>query len=429
MIYPKILIISNNCLSKSDSNGRTLGNFINGWPKENVAQFCIHDCDKDWDVCSNYYVISDSQALKAFVSGKEIDGHKKNVDNELVENSAITVKKGIARTPASMMLRDIVWRSLRWKKEMFEAWVDEFAPEIVLLQAGDLPAFYDIAVKISRNRKIPLLIYNSEEYYYKDYCYFGEDAPFKWLYPLFHKRLRKSVKNALQYASGSIYISDYLKDLYDKEFGKNSITIMTSSTDDDGIEEKENPHDGQGAIVYGGNLGIGRHKALVEVGEALQYIDENLKIDVYGKSDDQGVIDELNSSKGVNYIGMIPYQELQKKTKEARLLVHVESMKPYYVRDIRYGFSTKIADSLASGVPFFVYASDKLTSVQYLKDNKCAIVSTNKNHLVEQLKTALFNEEERKKCVSNARIIAAKNHNMKKNKEVFCRFIDECLNM
>ena len=427
MFYPRILIVSNNCLSKSDSNGRTLGNFVSAWPKENIAQFCIHDRDKDWDVCSNYYVISDAQAVKAFVLGKKIDGRKTVCEKEVAVSSCTAMKKGVARTPASMLLRDIIWKSLRWKKDKFDSWVDGFDPEVVLFQAGDLPALYDIAVRMAKDRNIPLVIYNSEEYYFKDYCYFGEDTSFKWLYPLFHKKLKKSVKKALQYAAGSIYISDYLKELYDTEFGKNSITIMTSATGESGMGNKKSVYDGQGTIVYGGNLGIGRHKALIEIGEALQYIDENLRIDVYGKSDDQGVIDELSSSKGVNYVGMVPYQELQRKTKEARLLVHVESTKPYYLRDIKYGFSTKIADSLASGVPFFVYASDELTSVQYLKDNNCAIIATDREELVRQLKTALFDEDTREECVNNALKTAAKNHSMQENKNGFYRFIIESL--
>lgn len=427
MFYPGILIVSNNCLSKSDSNGRTLGNFVSAWPKENIAQFCIHDRDKDWDVCSNYYVISDAQAVKAFVLGKKIDGRKTVCEKEVAVSSCTAMKKGVARTPASMLLRDIIWKSLRWKKDKFDSWVDGFDPEVVLFQAGDLPALYDIAVRMAKDRNIPLVIYNSEEYYFKDYCYFGEDTSFKWLYPLFHKKLKKSVKKALQYAAGSIYISDYLKELYDTEFGKNSITIMTSATGESGMGNKKSVYDGQGTIVYGGNLGIGRHKALIEIGEALQYIDENLRIDVYGKSDDQGVIDELSSSKGVNYVGMVPYQELQRKTKEARLLVHVESTKPYYLRDIKYGFSTKIADSLASGVPFFVYASDELTSVQYLKDNNCAIIATDREELVRQLKTALFDEDTREECVNNAFKTAAKNHSMQENKNRFYRFIIESL--
>lgn len=427
MFYPRILIVSNNCLSKSDSNGRTLGNFVSAWPKENVAQFCIHDRDKDWDVCSNYYVISDAQAVKAFVLGKKFDGRKTVCEKEAAVSSRTAMKKGVARTPASMLLRDITWKSLRWKKETFDSWVDEFDPEVVLFQAGDLPAFYDIAVKLAKDRNIPLVIYNSEEYYFKDYCYFGEDASFKWLYPLFRRKLKKSVRNALQYAAGSIYISDYLKELYDNEFGKRSITLMTSATENVGPDAPTNETGATRAIIYGGNLGIGRHKALIDIGNALQKINPTLKIDVYGKCDDQEIAQELNSCSGINYAGMIPYSDLQEKTRRARLLIHVESMKPYYVRDIKYGFSTKIADSLASGVPFFVYASSELTSVQYLSENKCAIIATDEKQLVDKLKCALFDEQARSLCITNARQIATMNHNQEKNKKRFYAFVVESI--
>lgn len=422
MLYPRILIVSNNCLSKSDSNGRTLGNFVSLWPRDSIAQFCIHDQDKDWDVCANFYAISDMQAVKAFLFGKKINGHRIFSADETAKKISTSGKKTVSRTPASMLLRNVAWASMRWKNEVFNAWVNDFKPEVVILQAGDLPAFYDIAVCIAKERKIPLVIYNSEEYYFKDYCYFGEDASFEWLYPIFHKRLKKSVRNALNYAAGSIYISDYLKELYDNEFGKRSITLMTSATED--AESTTAADEGKTQdIIYGGNLGIGRHKALIDIGNALQEIDLKLKIDVYGKCDDQEIVRELNDCSGINYAGMIPYGELQKRTRAARLLVHVESMRPYYVRDIKYGFSTKIADSLASGVPFFIYASSELTSVQYLRENKCAIIATDEKQLVDKLKCALFDEQARSICITNARQIARMNHNQEKNEESFYEFV------
>ena len=426
MDYPRVLIVSNNCLSKSDSNGRTLGNFVSLWPRDSIAQFCIHDQDKDWDICSNFYAISDMQAVKAFLLGKKIDGRKTFLAEETVKKNSTGGQRTVSRTPASMLLRNAAWASLRWKNEIFNTWVNDFKPEVVILQAGDLPAFYDIAVHIAMERKIPLVIYNSEEYYFKDYCYFGEDASFKWLYPMFHNKLKKSVRNALNYAAGSIYISDYLKELYDNEFGKRSITLMTSATEDVGSDTVADEGKTK-AIIYGGNLGVGRHKALIDIGNALQKIGPALKIDVYGKCDDPEIAQELNSCSGINYAGMIPYGELQKRTKAARLLVHVESMKPYYVRDIKYGFSTKIADSLASGVPFFVYAPSELTSVQYLTQNACAIIATDEKQLVEKLKCALFDERARNMCVTNARQIAAVNHNQEKNKKGFYDFIVDSL--
>ena len=423
MYYPRVLIISNNCLSKSDSNGRTLGNFFSLWPKDCLAQFCIHDQDKDWDVCSNFYVISDIQVVKAFLFGQKTDGRKTFLVDKIAKKNNKIGQRKVSRTPLSMLLRNVAWTSMRWRNEIFEAWINNFKPEVIILQAGDLPAFYDIALRIAKERELPLVIYNSEEYYFKDYCYFGENTSFKCLYTIFHQKLKKSVRNALDYAAGSIYISEYLKKLYDKEFGKRSITLMTSATEKVYFSEISQENKQKQTIIYGGNLGIGRHKALIDIGNALQKIDSNLKIDVYGKCDDLEIVQELNNCSGINYVGMIPYSDLQEKTKCAKLLVHVESMKPYYIRDIKYGFSTKIADSLASGVPFFVYASSELTSVQYLNENKCAIIATAKGQLVKKLKDALYDDKVRNSCVDNAYQIVAMNHNQEKNKKIFYQFI------
>ncbi|MEG2402761.1 MAG: hypothetical protein RSB34_07500, partial [Muribaculaceae bacterium] len=65
MKYPRTLVISNNSFSLTNSNGRTLGNFFIGWPKESLAQFCISSDGPNYDICNNYYCITDKEALKA----------------------------------------------------------------------------------------------------------------------------------------------------------------------------------------------------------------------------------------------------------------------------------------------------------------------------------------------------------------------------
>lgn len=64
--YPKVLVVSNNSFSESSSNGRTLGNLFIGWPKEKVAQFCISTTEPDYNICDNYFVLTDSCMLDAF---------------------------------------------------------------------------------------------------------------------------------------------------------------------------------------------------------------------------------------------------------------------------------------------------------------------------------------------------------------------------
>ena len=108
--YPRILVISNNCFSKTDSNGRTLGNFFMGWPKERLAQFYIQNAYPDLDVCENYFRVTDSQALKS-IFGKKRGGRVKKSDavSDTVSNSAVSTNK-TKRNALTMILRNIVWK-------------------------------------------------------------------------------------------------------------------------------------------------------------------------------------------------------------------------------------------------------------------------------------------------------------------------------
>ena len=57
----RLLVIGHNCFSRTGSNGRTLANFLKGWPKEKLAQLYIHVEQPDFEICENYFCITDSQ--------------------------------------------------------------------------------------------------------------------------------------------------------------------------------------------------------------------------------------------------------------------------------------------------------------------------------------------------------------------------------
>ena len=60
---PRVLVISNNGFSKTNSNGRTLGSLFQGCPKDKLAQFYISVDNLDYSVCENYFNFTDKEAL------------------------------------------------------------------------------------------------------------------------------------------------------------------------------------------------------------------------------------------------------------------------------------------------------------------------------------------------------------------------------
>ena len=172
-------------------------------------------------------------------------------------------------------------------------------------------------------------------------------------------------------------------------------------------------------MIYAGNLGLNRHKSLIEFADSLQQVDTNMVIDVYGKTPDDKVKADLEACAGIRLHGFISYEELKQKLRESKYLLHIESFDTFYKEDLKYAFSTKIADSLAVGACLFVYVPENVAVSQYLKDKNAAILITETSMLEKEIRNVLNNEQLSKEISENGRLLAMQNHNIITNRELF----------
>lgn len=414
MNYPRLLILSNECISQGGSNGRTMRNFLIGWDKERLAQFCLRLENPDYEICDNYFCVTDAQALAAFKGKKNCQKNELNSQDD----SNATKRK---RNSIISYARDIVWNSGRWKSDAYKKWLSDFSPEIVLLQAGDSAFMYKLAVQIKKQFNIPLVLFNSEGYFFKDFDYFRSRGAAHIFYPIYHAHFKRWFKRAIKSADFSIYANHGLKMAYDKKFGKPSDVIYTVT---ELSPEKAESHDGF-VTSYLGNLGVGRHVQLIEIAETLQSISPDLYLDVYGSADEQ-VRRDFESCRGIRYRGLVPYEEVKRIMLSSDLLVHVENFSDFYKRDSVYAFSTKIADSLASGVCFMLYAPSNLECYKYLEQNGAAYTAKDRDSLASTLAEIVRDEASRTKYIQAAIELVKKNHDPKKNTNHFQSIIISC---
>ena len=412
---PKVLVISNECFSKSSSNGRTLGNFFVVWPKKNLAQFFLSG-EPDSDYCENYYHVSDRQALNALFRKNNTGGVVQENKSEKQMPVSKSSGKKVKRNALTMLGRDCIWKLSPWKSKGYWKWVKQFNPDVVLLQAGDCAFMYNLAVETSRKTDSKLIIYNSEGYYFKDFDYFRAQGIPHLMYPIFRSSLKKSLRKAYDNAYCVIYICDELKEEYAKEFSGYAETVFTGS--DVRYEPKERENSGF-TTVYCGNLGLKRHESLIDIANQLQTISSNLFVDVYGKTDNPEVINAFNNCKGIRFHGLVSYEEVTRIMRNADMLLYVESFDAFYQEDIKFGFSTKIADSLSSGNCLLLYAPEHFACYQYLKKNTAAYTASNKEQLKVILTELVNNPEARTRYQSSALELAKKNHDILKNNEKF----------
>lgn len=406
----KILIVSNEGFSQSSSNGRTLMNLLKDIPKEYLAQFYLHgDCDKTF--CSMYFKISDKDALSAFLHRK-----KDVVNNQ--RNEINNGTKKIKKSLRNRVLRNIIWQSMYWWQKEFNSFLDKFKPEIVLLQAGDSPFMYLIARKISEKYKTKLIMFNTESYVLKKQMYSSISGEKFWHF-LLMSSLKKQYKKFMKKADFCIYNMEELENAYQKKYphkGK-STTLYTISELRELLDNSNNNF----SLLYCGNLGVGRDTSLNELAKVLYEVDKMAKLDIYGKFISDESKKMICSNPNVNYHGFVDYSFIPNLMSKSSMVIHCENNDR--LENLKYAFSTKIADCMASARPFLVYASRKYPFVKYLEKNNCAHIANDSKELKEILKKCINDKSYRKKYIENAKKIALKNHNLEENSKKLIKIL------
>lgn len=413
-----ILVISNNCFSESDSNGRTLGNLFWGWPKEHLAQMCVISRDPNWKLCNNYYCIEDKTVLKAFIHFGKAKGRcltETTKDAKQVETNVNTVRANVGKkTLGKVVLRELVWAWKRWNSKSFQIWVEDFNPDLVVLQFGDSVFMLDLAYYIATKRNIPLVIYNTEGYYFFPRNWYHISKLDTLLFPIYKKIYRNKVNRIMSVAKHCVYLNDKLKEEYDRAFGNTSTVIYNSSS----IERSSEPSFAKPRFCYLGNLGLDRDSGIVEIGEVLQSINPDYNIEVYGSADDV-MKQKFANSSGVDYKGLVSYDEVKKIISESDVLFHIETEKGYKERQLQYAFSTKIADSIASGKCFVLYGPQEVACSKYIMETEAGWYASNKGQLKDVIEEIISNPQRRTEVLAVAKKTAEENHNFLNNANKF----------
>lgn len=384
----RTLIVSNGCLSKNSSNGRTLLNLVKNIPEDQIMNFFSNSSFFDEELNIKYLCVTDKQVLKSFVS---LGIKKPNGDFVInkANESASTLNPKSNKTAFKMLVRNMVWKSKFWYGKSLKEAIKDFNPEVVLLQVGDFPYHFDFARKIAKQYNIPLVIYSSEDYAIKDYDYIkGVNKKTFW-YRILHSKQYRAAKKAYALAKLNIFNSEPLMEVLSKEFKTTNNHVLYNSSF---IKKYENKTNDIKNVLYAGNIGLEREDSIIEIANVLAEIKPDVIINCYGSISSEAVKEKLLSRSNIRVCGSVPYNELLKVFDSTDLLIHAESFNEYRNKDLKYSFSTKIADSLCSGIPFFMYAPLNMAGTQYVSKLVPDFVASTKEELENTLKAIIENK-------------------------------------
>lgn len=413
-MHPRVLIVGTVPYNVK-STSRAFDAYFHNWEKENLAQIFSNSKKPCKGHCGMLYQITDYRILQHWLGKKEETGivfKYDELDLEWKDNSLeIEDKKteaayrfGQKHTPLTHLLRGILWRKKFWCTNYLNNWLDEFRPECVFLAFSDDYFIPQIALYVAKKFNIPIVSCIGDDYYFNSEKSIN---PFYHLYKWTYKNL---IDKVFSWPGSAIYISDKIRDKYNKEFGLDGETVYLTST----VKRKKfqyinkkNP-----VITYFGNIRMGRNNSLNDIGYALSSIDSNYVLEVYSNENDENYYKIFEKNKNIKYMGSVPYTQVQKRMIESDITVIVEGFKEEDINLSRYSLSTKAADSLASGVNILTYGSLESGIVEYMKSTNASMVCTSETDLVESITTLMNDKKMQENFYKQAIYITEKHHNL-----------------
>lgn len=421
----KVLIVSHNCFSTYNNMGITLCSLFSQFRKEELCQLYIYPSVPDVDMCNSYYRITDKDILRSGVFLKP-SGAPMNMGNlefgggtafENPEDAAVYRRRGNTE-PAARMLRDAMWSMARWYSPQLRRWIEQEKPDRIFLAPGYAKFIYDVALKISAAYDLPIVTYICDDYYFLK-------EPLTLLGRLQLSALRKKTDQLMARTSHLVAICQEIRDCYVRKFGVATSVIMTGS------DMKKQPRDpkteGPVILSYLGNIQRNRSSSLAAIGRELDAIARKSGmrcfLDIYTSEKDPQILKRLEACESVRLHDFVSGDHLQQVFQNSDFLLHVEAFDDENVDLVKHSVSTKIADSLASGIPLIAYGPQRVASMQHLIRNECAFVAASEAELRAMLERALCSWEERERIAEKAVEVAKKFHNKGKNGALLYRLI------
>lgn len=423
----KVLIISHTPINTHNNMGKTMLSLFSSFDKDELCQLYIYPMKPDIDKCNSYFRMTDKDALKRLFWQKDNASEIVITDSDLQLHAmfehckdAKVYRNKRNRQPIRMIARDMMWKCSSWYSKNLDAWVARENPDCIFLAPGYQSFIYDIAMKIADKRNIPIISYICDDYYFT--------SPQKKLTSKLQRYLiRKKISETMKQSSHIVCICDSLKENYEAEFGTSATTIMTGKS----LAEFKGASTNQfvKGLTYMGNVRCNRYKNLVEIGQALKNINDRhgteYELEIYSSESDSLILDELKSVESIRLRGFVSGKEYEETLCSSSILIHTEAFDSESVELVKNSVSTKIADSLSSGVCVLAYGPKVVASMQYLIDTGAAYCVTDIGKLEDSIYELLTNWELRNKNSERALIVAKQNHDEFSNSERLKKLIYE----
>lgn len=408
----KVLIISHLPVATQNNMGITFLSLFSRFEKQELCQLYIYPAYPDVDRCGSFYRVTDKEVLSSLVTFRRPGGkvapeliHDRQGLYEVAEDESF-YRDRKNKSAVRRLLRDAMWRMSRWYSRDLKAWLEEEKPDCIFVAPGVAKLLYDMALKISKKQGIPLITYICDEYYFVR-------KPKEPLDALRLKLLQGKIRRLVRESRHLVVICEELKQAY-ASFGTPTTVLMTGAS-----ARAEAVEGARQDICYFGNIRCNRYLSLAQVGKALEAVNRKLgthhRLKIYTSEKDPEILGTFRDCEAIELRGFVTGDAFRDAFRQAGFLLHVEAFDEASIDYVRHSVSTKIADSLGSGIPLIAYGPDCVSSMKHLIRNRCAFTATDPGELEAMLVRALTHREAGEKILKNALHTARTQHSTEEN--------------
>lgn len=407
--------------------GKTFCTLFSAFKKEELCQLFIYPTIPDVDFCNSYYRITDKDVLNFFktfkVTGKEIHINTScEVKHNLFENAKdeLFYRNKKNHTASRVLARDFLWKVTPWFNQSLKDWLKREKISHIFVAPGGYKFIYDIAIKCADFLKIPIITYICDEYFFVS-------EPKRIIEKVKEALFKRKMNQLMMKTSLIITISEELKRAYADFFRKDTHVVMTGCSFP--IEAAPQRRNVIKELTYMGNIRNNRFVSLCEIGMALDEINQELNQDfslnIYTKENDATILRELSKCKSIKMKGFVTGESFYRVFHSSQCLLHTEGFDEKSVDYVKNSISTKLADSLGSGILLVAYGPSNIASIRHLIVNNSAFVISNNVELKQKLRQLFsLSESERMLYVENALCTASKCHNTDLNGRILYQIIE-----
>jgi len=421
----KILLITSMPWREDNNIGNSYSNLFGDIDEFEIAHIYCRDGMPYNSKVKKYYQITESRLFKNILKrsvavGKsfEMDASDNAKDSE--PQSKAMNKVRILRWELFFVMRDIIWFCGRWKDEKLYKFIEDFKPDLIFGTLTYMSNINRMMVDLHKRYNLPLVLYSWDDVYSWNHFSWNPLFIIRKLYNRHY--IRKSVaESCLMYT-----ITKEMQKEYGSYFNR-ECKLLYKGYDFKGeptLKVATKPY----RLVFMGNIGAGRWKALVQLAKALETINANgttAFLDIYTLSPTSSEMVKAMNIEGTARLNKaVPQNEVMKTQQSADILVHVEPLNKRDASFYRLSFSTKLVDYMYNA-RCILGIGLKTSTLSYIEDNNAGVVVNDFSKTKAVLESLFNNPKSITDYGRNAWNCGKRNHEKEKIKAMLVEDLTE----